>query len=499
MASSDYAETAASQGSVGRTGTRRRSALAEGALTIGLPILVLTVFVFASAAFRPVLPPDETRYLTVAWEMLVRGDFVLPTVNFAPYHHKPPLLFWMIDIGWAMFGVSRISALVMVVAISASVMLLVRRLAREIFPDDARIARAACWLTVGNAVFAIYCGLILFDLLLTATVAAAMLALLIHLRAPARRWPLLAGLAIGLGVLAKGPVVLIFVLWPVATYPLWRAEHHALPPRALWKAAGIAFLAALLPVAAWIVPVLIETHGEFARSLIWDQTAGRISGHLSNSHDRPVWFYLPLLPVFALPWLFSPYVWAAHRGALRQPVAAVKAAWRTQPAIRFLLLWFLPVVLTFSLIAGKQPHYLVPLIPAAVILGAYLTRTLRLRLIALGALITLVVLLVGQAATSSGILGSFALTPLAEKVASAEGPVAFVGDYQGEFGFLSRLKRPIDVVDHDTAAGWLAAHPDGLLVTEDLGKDQSLPGRTILRAPFGLDRFKAASVGPLVP
>ncbi|MCB8837701.1 glycosyltransferase family 39 protein [Aurantimonas sp. VKM B-3413] len=468
-------------------------------MTIGLPILVLALFVFASAAFRPVLAPDETRYLTVAWEMLVRGDFVLPTVNFAPYHHKPPLLFWLIDIGWALFGVSRIPALVTVIAISASVMLLTRRLAREIFPDEARIARIACWLTLGNAVFAIYCGLILFDLLLTATVTAAMIALLIHLRAPARRWPLLAGLAIGLGVLAKGPVVLIFVLWPVATYPLWRAEHHVPSPRALWKATGIALLAALLPVAAWVVPVLVETHGEFARQLIWDQTAGRISGHLSNSHRRPVWFYLPLLLVFALPWLFSPYVWAPHRASLRRPVAAVREAWRQRPAIRFLLLWVLPVVLTFSLIAGKQPHYLVPLLPAVVILGAYLTRTLRLRLIALGATLTLGVLLAGQAATSSGILGSFDLAPLADDVARADGPVAFVGDYQGEFGFLARLARPIAVVDLDEAADWLAAHPEGMLVTNELDEEQSLPGHTILRAPFGIDHFKAASLGPDMP
>lgn len=44
-------------------------------------------------------------------------------------------------------------------------------------------------------------------------------------------------------------------------------------------------------------------------------------------------------------------------------------------------------------------------------------------------------------------------------------PVAYVGNYQGEFGFLGRLSAPIErVAPHDQRA-WLIAHPRGLLVT----------------------------------
>ena len=72
----------------------------------GQPYLLLAVFFVLSAAFRPVLPVDETRYLTVAWEMWLRGDFLVPYINGEPYSHKPPLLFWLIHLGWAVFGVN---------------------------------------------------------------------------------------------------------------------------------------------------------------------------------------------------------------------------------------------------------------------------------------------------------------------------------------------------------------------------------------------------------
>ena len=70
--------------------------------------LLLGWFALAVAALflRPLWPVDETRYVAVAWEMWQRGDFWVPYLNDAPYSHKPPLLFWLMQAGWALFGVN---------------------------------------------------------------------------------------------------------------------------------------------------------------------------------------------------------------------------------------------------------------------------------------------------------------------------------------------------------------------------------------------------------
>ena len=99
--------------------------------------LPLTVFILYLAAicFRPLLPIDETRYASVAWEMFMRQDWLKPlTMNFEPYHHKPPLLFWFIDASWAIFGVSRWAATLPVALSSLASVYLTVVLGRLLFP-----------------------------------------------------------------------------------------------------------------------------------------------------------------------------------------------------------------------------------------------------------------------------------------------------------------------------------------------------------------------------
>lgn len=463
-----------------------------------LPILVLAVFIVASAAFRPVLSPDETRYLTVSWEMFTRHHFIVPTFNFAPYHHKPPLLFWLIDIYWSIIGVSRWAALGTIFTVSSVSIVLTRRLAQELLPDRRKVADRISWAMLGNAVFVIYSGLILFDLLLTCCVLGALLAFLVAARQPEGSVTLprvcLAGLSLGLGILAKGPVVLIFVLWPIATYPWWRGERRLLRTSGAWKFFGCALLVAVVPVAAWVAPTLIQTNGDFARSLIVDQTAGRISGTLANAHDRPFWYYLPLLPIFAMPWIFSPYVWRANREPVRCFRQAMVRSWQDSEAFRFLVSWAVTSIITFSVIGGKQPHYIVPILPAAVIASAIIMRNLKLRLVATGAAIVLGLAIAGQAIASLTVFKGYELQPIANLVAAHDGPVAFVGNYQGELGFLGRLTVPLDIVDDEDASSWLSRNPDGMLVDLGLRTDEKPPGRTIFTARSDINRKMAASV-----
>ena len=55
---------------------------------------------------RPILPIDETRYLSVAYEMFIDKEWVVPKLNGEIYSQKPPLLFWLIQSGWSIFGVN---------------------------------------------------------------------------------------------------------------------------------------------------------------------------------------------------------------------------------------------------------------------------------------------------------------------------------------------------------------------------------------------------------
>ena len=427
-----------------------------------LPYFFLALLFCTTIAFRPVLPVDETRYLGISWEMLLKGSYLVPTMNFEPYFHKPPLLFWLIDISWGVFGVGRIAALLVIFAASGLLIYLTTRLTRALFPDAEALSRRMPWLVLGNVAFIIYSSLILFDILLTDLILASILSLLLFARKGGLRYALLAGLFIGLGALAKGPVMLIHVGWPIVLYPIWRDRDRELAPGQFYRGALVSLLAALVVVSFWLVPAITQM-GDTLYGLIWKQSAGRVTGSLPNSHARPIYFYALLLPVMTLPWLLSPELWRSASRVWSQGQSLVSAGDRR--ALRLLLSWSVGVFVTFSLISGKQPHYLVPLIPLITIGIGYFLASAPLAPIRNCTVILLVVAGIAQAIGSQTLFRRYDLQPLANYIAERrDADWAFTGDYQGQFGFLARLKKPLAEIDTAKVGDWLASHPDGYVI-----------------------------------
>lgn len=442
---------------------------------IWLPIILLFILYIATIAFRPLLPVDETRYMTAAWEMHLRGDWLAPlTVNFQPYHHKPPLLFWLINTAWSVFGVSRWAGTLPMLVSSLACVFLTKRLAEVLFPDAQNIGPRVPFLIAGSIPFLIYSLLVMFDVTLTAFVLISLLALLSFAQSGHRKHLLWLALAMGLGVLTKGPVAWLYVIFPMLLGPLWMPQKMNLLK---WYGGCMAsLLLSILPVLLWLVPVLLHSSDKFAYWLVWQQTAGRITGNFNDAHVRPVWFYLPLLPVLFLPWLFFPSFW---RG-LKQ----VQDHFISQWPIRFLLLWIIPVLIAFSLISGKQPHYLVPLIPGALILSAaWLEAPLKKIIFVTVSIVCL--LFVGQGIASQIFFTKYDLKPMTDYLQQhTDHDWAFVRKYHGELTFLGRLKKTIDDEEIDTVDEWLVKHPNGLAIIRYENNDEIKNYKMLFDMPY---------------
>src|SRR5213596_1910036 len=68
----------------------------QRALQVAVVLLFLSVLV--TPAKRDLFVGDETKYGEVVREMRATDTFFLPTLNGAPFTHKPPLHFWLIDL-----------------------------------------------------------------------------------------------------------------------------------------------------------------------------------------------------------------------------------------------------------------------------------------------------------------------------------------------------------------------------------------------------------------
>ncbi|MCB9991567.1 MAG: glycosyltransferase family 39 protein [Rhodospirillales bacterium] len=229
-----------------------------------VPAIFLLLYMTA-VVFRPLIPIDETRYITVAWEMYLRHDWLAPlTVNFQPYHHKPPLLFWLMNGAWGALGVSRWAATIPVVLSAMISVYLTRALAGRILPEGQD---RVMLVMLGSLPFLLYATLILFDLTMTVFVLAALLCLYGFAQNRRIGAVLLMGLFLGLGVLTKGPVAYLYVIFPVLLGPYWAKGSGS------WLGWYMGFIGAVLvsviPIMVWLVPVLKSSSGDFAYWLLW--------------------------------------------------------------------------------------------------------------------------------------------------------------------------------------------------------------------------------------
>ena len=486
------------------------------------------VLMGVALVMRPLMPVDETRYLAVAWEMWNNGNLLVPHLNGEPYSHKPPLLFWLINLGWAVFGVNDWSPRLVAPLFGLASLFLTAALARRLWPGEVAYARAAPLILVGGLFWALFTTLTMFDMILAFCTLLGLTGVLRAWSTGAWTGFAVLGLAIGLGVLAKGPAVLVHIVPVALLAPLWGRRLDPAPwPDAWWRWYGgvVAAIAGGAAIGlAWAIPAA-EAGGEaYGDAILWGQTAGRMVS--SFAHGRAWWWYLPLLPLMVLPWVAWPALW---RGLRAWRLAADNAG------VKFCLCWLLPALAIFSMISGKQLHYLLPEMPALALLIAFVYRQPRetpgaprrdqavpgllFAILGLGALAVPIVAppealakLGYQAAWGWGAilaaaglavavarmdgarhlaalagLGAvavitfhlmarpvvsvaFDLTPTAAHLAEWERqgvPLAHFGTYPGQFQFLGRLQKPLAVIGllHPDVDTWLENNPNGKVVS----------------------------------
>lgn len=175
-------------------------------------------------------------------------------------------------------------------------------------------------------------------------------------------------IALGLGILVKGPVAPLIALLTLLPLGLWERRWTWMRPLIWWPGP---LLAALI-VAPWFIAISAETSGRF----FFDMMFGDIAPKLVSGDEGH--FALPGYHLFLLPFLIFPATYALP--------AAARLAWETARAPRndtahanrrFLIAWAVPTIIFFELAPTKLPHYVLPAYPAiALLCGAGLTAML---------------------------------------------------------------------------------------------------------------------------
>jgi hypothetical protein len=116
------------------------------------------------------------------------------------------------------------------------------------------------------------------------------------------------------------------------------------------------------------------------------------------------------------------------------------------------------------------------------------------RLALLGALTALAVSWL-QIQAGQKIYEYYDLSALAQAVQlQKDRPMAVVGNYQGEIGFLARVTRPMDLIQPPYLGAWFQAHPDGVALLKTREENTLAPYHVLFRKSFRSARKQFALI-----
>jgi 4-amino-4-deoxy-L-arabinose transferase-like glycosyltransferase len=286
-------------------------------------------------------PAEGHHYINISWHLWQQPQWLLLHDDAGLYLNKPPLLFWLIKSLWTLTGPSNWWFVLLPTAFAVGTLWLLALSFENFWPahrDQAFIAPAILF---GSVFFASSLFKFSFDGPMVFFAALGLWGLSLTHQRRALGWTIF-GIAMGLGCLMKGPVILCFTAVPAILMIATGERKNA------WLGlAGALGLAALI-VCAWLVPLASTLGLTTIKSMVFKQGLGLHHAY----HAKPLWYYLKSFPALLLPWLVWPTAWRAVK----------EAGWaRDNQSMRFCLLSLIAIFCLLSVIPAKASRYILPL------------------------------------------------------------------------------------------------------------------------------------------
>lgn len=370
-------------------------------LFIWIFFAVVIVAVYFTGLNIPLLGPDEPRYSQVAREMFERNDWITPTLGGFDWFEKPALLYWLQIASYKIFGVSEFAARFGSTLFGLGTIFALWLLGRnspQINADEheSESQRSqtkdqksktdfAYWLALIAASSA---GLIAFsrgasfDIILTFPTTAALVSFFIFDQSEKK-----SGVSfyfsifgfyffVGVALIAKGLVGIVFPFAIVAFYYLLRLKF----PSGFFIVSLIwGTILSLLVASAWYLPIYQVNGWKFIDDFFIQHHFQRYTSN-KYQHPQPFFFFLWVLPLMTIPWLpfFVAAVWKQIKFLISKfknqssesETQSSKLRTQNSKLSTFAWAWMLVPLVFFSFSGSKLPGYILPALPAALILTA---------------------------------------------------------------------------------------------------------------------------------
>ena len=317
-------------------------------------VAVCLILFFFNLGNRALWDIDEGKHAATSKDMVLSGDWVTPKYNGEKFYDKPPLHNWFVAISFLIFGFNEFAARLPAALLGMGCVIITYLLGRRIFGPTA--AFLSSLVLASSVEFFVLSRTVVHDISLAFFITLALTLFYLGYENEKHRRPyfLVGYAAMGLSVLAKGPVGILLPAAIIGLFLILKKQLGFLRKMQV----GWGMLVVLAVAAPWYILISIKDP-DYVSYFFLKQNFGNFFS-ADVRHPEPIYYYIPVLMGGMFPWsIFLPL-------ALFRGIRALKSA--NKDGMLFALLWVAVIFIFFSLASSKLGTYLLPLFPAAALL-----------------------------------------------------------------------------------------------------------------------------------
>ena len=306
------------------------------------------LFVFALLLFGlgtyGLAETSEARYAEISREMFLSGDYLNPELLGIFHFHKPPITYYITTLGYKIFGINEFGARFFLQIAVLIQLVLVYGLANLLY-KNRKVAFLSGLIYFSMPIVLISSRNLTTDAYLTTFILAAIYCWQYYVSHKRVIILYLFYLLVGLALLTKGPVALLFIITYIGIEKIIFKRGFKI---GLHHVMGV--LLCLIVGASWYVLVMIEN------PRLWDyfiqkQLISRMNADSFN-RAKPFWYYGLLVSGLIFPWWISiiPRFKSKIRSIAKLPKSSL-----------LLLYCSLAVFVLFSAFTTKLILYILPM------------------------------------------------------------------------------------------------------------------------------------------
>ncbi len=307
-------------------------------------LFIVFIVLIAGLGSYGLAETSEARYAEISREMFIYGDYLNPELLGIFHFHKPPIAYYITTLGYQIFGINEFGARFFLQFAVIIQLLLVYYIA-DLLYKDKRIAFMAGLVYFALPIVLISSRNLTTDAYLTTFILAAIYCWQVYSFKVKLIFLYFFYILIGLALLTKGPVALLFILVYIVIYKIIFKKGMQITIHHIFG-----FLLCLTIGTSWYLLVMAE-NPKLWEYFIEKQLVSRINSNSFN-RSKPFWFYVPLLFGLLLPW------WVALIPKFKHHIKSIS---KKRKETKLLLYSSFILFILFSTFSTKLIMYILPI------------------------------------------------------------------------------------------------------------------------------------------